>query len=99
MVSAPIPAPRGSVRRGSSANPKSYGGRAAAVGGSSGGGGVASLNTREVGQFLLGKTMGEGTFGEVKLAVHKPTSERVAAKVRGRDKWCVITPCLWRTRG
>lgn len=38
---------------------------------------------RQVGQFVLSKTMGEGTFGEVKLAVHKPTSERVAAKVRG----------------
>lgn len=31
---------------------------------------------------MLNKTLGEGTFGEVKLAVHKPTSERVAAKVR-----------------
>ena len=37
---------------------------------------------RQVGQFVLSKTLGEGTFGEVKLAVHKPTSERVAAKVR-----------------
>lgn len=43
----------------------------------------SSFNQRErqVGQFVLSKTMGEGTFGEVKLAVHKPTSERVAAKV------------------
>lgn len=37
---------------------------------------------KEVGQFVLSKTMGEGTFGEVKLATHKPTSEKVAAKVR-----------------
>lgn len=36
----------------------------------------------QVGDFLLSKTMGEGTFGEVKLAIHRPTSEKVAAKVR-----------------
>lgn len=48
--------------------------------------GSSPLNQRErhVGQFVLSKTMGEGTFGEVKLAVHGPTSERVAAKVRTR---------------
>lgn len=50
------------------------------------GGGVPSAagtrtKERELGQFVLSKTLGEGTFGEVKLGVHKPTSERVAAKV------------------
>ena len=45
---------------------------------------ASPLNERErqVGQFVRNTTLGEGTFGEVKLAVHKPTSERVAAKVR-----------------
>jgi serine/threonine protein kinase len=30
-----------------------------------------------VGQYMLGKTIGEGTFGKVKLAVHIPTGEKV----------------------
>ena len=37
---------------------------------------------KEIGNYMLSKTMGEGTFGEVKLAIHKPTLERVAAKVK-----------------
>lgn len=35
-------------------------------------------NERKViGQYMLGKTIGEGTFGKVKLAVHLPTGEKV----------------------
>jgi len=30
-----------------------------------------------VGQYMLGKTIGEGTFGKVKLAIHIPTGEKV----------------------
>ena len=30
-----------------------------------------------VGQYMLGKTIGEGTFGKVKLAIHLPTGEKV----------------------
>jgi hypothetical protein len=30
-----------------------------------------------VGQYMLGKTIGEGTFGKVKLAIHVPTGEKV----------------------
>jgi serine/threonine protein kinase len=30
-----------------------------------------------VGQYLVGKTIGEGTFGKVKLAIHIPTGEKV----------------------
>lgn len=40
---------------------------------------------KEAGHFVLGETLGEGTFGEVKLAMHKPTSERVAAKASNAD--------------
>lgn len=41
-----------------------------------------------VGQYMLGKTIGEGTFGKVKLAVHIPTGEKVAVKLleKGRIK-------------
>lgn len=31
-----------------------------------------------VGQYMLGKTIGEGTFGKVKLAAHMPTGEKVS---------------------
>lgn len=30
-----------------------------------------------VGQYMIGKTIGEGTFGKVKLAAHMPTGEKV----------------------
>jgi serine/threonine protein kinase KIN1/2 len=32
-----------------------------------------------VGQYMLGKTIGEGTFGKVKLAIHIPTGEKVGS--------------------
>ena len=34
-----------------------------------------------VGQYMLGKTIGEGTFGKVRIAIHLPTGEKVAVKV------------------
>ena len=30
---------------------------------------------------MIGKTIGEGTFGKVKIAVHIPTGEKVAVKI------------------
>jgi len=42
--------------------------------------GDASKSKRQiVGQYMIGKTIGEGTFGKVKLAVHIPTGEKVCA--------------------
>lgn len=84
MVSAPNPESRGGVRRGSVGSQKGHGSIRSSE---AGGDGVVSTvgnatgRERKVGHFVLGKTMGEGTFGEVKLAMHKPTNEKVAAKV------------------
>ena len=36
--------------------------------------------------YLLSKTIGEGTFGKVKLGVHLLTGERVAVKVLEKDR-------------
>ncbi|GKT22894.1 Kinase, CAMK CAMKL [Aduncisulcus paluster] len=34
-----------------------------------------------IGDYVLGKTIGEGTFGRVRLATHVPTGEKVAMKI------------------
>ena len=34
----------------------------------------------------MGKTIGEGTFGKVKLGIHKLTSEKVAIKILEKNK-------------
>eukprot|EP01032_Pedospumella_encystans_P016271 gene16271-18569_t len=39
-----------------------------------------------VGQYMIGKTIGEGTFGKVKLAVHIPTGEKVAIKILEKNR-------------
>jgi hypothetical protein len=39
--------------------------------------GSAQEKRKIVGQYMLGKTIGEGTFGKVKLAIHLPTGEKV----------------------
>lgn len=35
------------------------------------------IKQEKVGQFILGKTLGKGTFGKVKLGVHSITGEKV----------------------
>ncbi|CAM9103426.1 unnamed protein product [Discosporangium mesarthrocarpum] len=44
---------------------------------------------KKVGKYEIGKTIGEGTFGKVKLAVNTETGEKVAIKARYPDK-CVL---------
>jgi serine/threonine protein kinase len=42
---------------------------------------LTSTHLYSVGTYRLGKTIGEGTFGKVKLAVHKLTGQQVAIKI------------------
>jgi 5'-AMP-activated protein kinase catalytic alpha subunit len=39
-----------------------------------------------IGNYRLGKTLGEGTFGKVKLAEHETTGHKVAVKILNRQK-------------
>ena len=34
-------------------------------------------NEKKIGNYILGKTLGEGTFGKVKLGIHVLTGEKV----------------------
>lgn len=43
--------------------------------------GNAQEKRKIVGQYMLGKTIGEGTFGKVKLAIHIPTGEKVRKNI------------------
>ena len=37
-------------------------------------------------QYLLGRTLGEGTFGKVKIGTHIVTGEKVAIKILEKSK-------------
>eukprot|EP01029_Cantina_marsupialis_P032171 TRINITY_DN95_c1_g1_i1.p1 TRINITY_DN95_c1_g1~~TRINITY_DN95_c1_g1_i1.p1 ORF type:complete len:425 (+),score=151.26 TRINITY_DN95_c1_g1_i1:102-1376(+) len=41
---------------------------------------------KRAGKYYIGKTLGEGSFGKVKLGQHRDTNERVAIKVLEKDK-------------
>lgn len=43
-----------------------------------------------VGQYMIGKTIGEGTFGKVKLAAHMPTGEKVSHDFDNCDQSMLI---------
>jgi 5'-AMP-activated protein kinase catalytic alpha subunit len=38
---------------------------------------IFSCKSGSLGQYILGKTLGEGTFGKVKIATHIKTGEKV----------------------
>lgn len=41
---------------------------------------------KAIGHYILGKSIGEGTFGKVKQGVHTLTGEKVAVKILEKDK-------------
>jgi carbon catabolite-derepressing protein kinase len=41
---------------------------------------------QRIGQYTIIKTLGEGSFGKVKLAVHRGTGQKVALKIIARKK-------------
>ena len=41
---------------------------------------------KTIGQYILGKSIGEGTFGKVKLGTHIITNESVAIKILEKSK-------------
>ena len=43
-------------------------------------------NGRSIGHYVLGRTIGEGTFGKVKLGTHILTNEKVAIKILEKDR-------------
>lgn len=41
---------------------------------------------RTIGHYVVGKSLGEGTFGKVRLGTHTLTGEKVAIKILEKDK-------------
>ena len=42
---------------------------------------ASNKKDRDIGDYTIGKTIGEGTFGKVKLGYHNMTNEKVAIKI------------------
>ena len=40
----------------------------------------------KISKYKFDKTLGSGTFGKVKLAIHLPTQEKVAIKILNKEK-------------
>jgi carbon catabolite-derepressing protein kinase len=47
---------------------------------------AAQRTSQRLGQYTLIKTLGEGSFGKVKLAIHQVTGQKVALKIINRRK-------------
>jgi len=43
-------------------------------------------DAKQVGQYMLGRTIGKGNFGKVHLATHIPTGEKVAIKILEKER-------------
>ncbi|OMJ69287.1 hypothetical protein SteCoe_33028 [Stentor coeruleus] len=47
---------------------------------------VPAPKERDIGDYTISKTIGEGTFGKVKLGFHKMTGEKVAIKILEKNR-------------
>ncbi len=47
-------------------------------------------SSRTIGNYVLTRNLGEGTFGKVKLGIHSLTGEKVAVKVLEKNKICDV---------
>lgn len=45
-----------------------------------------AMRAKSIGHYILGKTIGEGTFGKVKLGTHILTGEKVAVKILEKER-------------
>ncbi len=45
----------------------------------------ARRDTRNIGSYILGATLGEGAFGKVRVATHIHTGEKVAIKILDKN--------------
>mmetsp|Transcript_38394 Transcript_38394/g.36770 ORF Transcript_38394/g.36770 Transcript_38394/m.36770 type:complete len:110 (+) Transcript_38394:120-449(+) len=45
-----------------------------------------SKGKKTIGNYQVGKTLGQGTFGKVRLGTHQSTGESVAIKILEKDK-------------
>jgi 5'-AMP-activated protein kinase catalytic alpha subunit len=45
-----------------------------------------SSTPKSIGHYVLARTIGEGTFGKVKLGTHILTNEKVAVKILEKDR-------------
>lgn len=46
----------------------------------------ADLKSRTIGHYVVGKSLGQGTFGKVRLGTHTITNEPVAIKILEKEK-------------
>ena len=47
---------------------------------------IQTKQDRKIGKYVLGRTIGEGTFGKVKIGMHELTRARVAVKILEKSK-------------
>ncbi len=58
---------------------------------------MVSRKTKSIGHYILGKTIGEGTFGKVKIGNHILTNEKVAVKILEKE-WITEVADIERVR-
>ena len=47
---------------------------------------MENIKEKTIGHYIITRTIGEGTFGKVKLGIHTLTQEKVAIKVLEKDR-------------